>query len=277
VTIFVAVFFAAQAAEARERLFVYIAASGERELAENLSELTIAKLAESGEFELVGANELELGARDVLALQKQGLGACVEVPACLAEVSARARVRRAILGRVLRVGSDYELALALVRTESSEIERRSSREGAADVAALIVATQTAAGELMAPAPPAPPAPLLPPAPPRALAPPLAVPEASVSRAVPPAPLADLPPAPAPRGKSTSISTIVGFTAAGLAVVSFSAAAVQASAASSPPGGVTRKQRQEDLEHRKEQAKMANVLFVSGGVLSAVAIVSFVWP
>ena len=89
------------------------------------------------------------------------------------------------------------------------------------------------------------------------------------------------PEPAARARSeappsSSIAPYVGFTAAGLAVVAFSTAAIAGSIASSPPSGDTRKAQQEDLERRQDYAVAANVAFVAGGVFSAVAVVAFVW-
>lgn len=61
------------------------------------------------------------------------------------------------------------------------------------------------------------------------------------------------------------------------MISFAGGAIAGSIATAPPSGDTRKERQVDLERREGYVTAANVLFVSGGVLSAVAVVAFVWP
>jgi hypothetical protein len=83
--------------------------------------------------------------------------------------------------------------------------------------------------------------------------------------------------PPPIDDSTSWRTVVGFSAVGLAVVAFSAAAVTGISATSPPSGTTRKQRQDDIEHKENQAQTANLLLAGGAALSVVAVVSFAWP
>lgn len=52
--------------------------------------------------------------------------------------------------------------------------------------------------------------------------------------------------------------------------------IAGSVAKSPLSGETRKERQVDWERREDYAVAANLAFVAGGVLSAVAIVAFVW-
>jgi len=142
----------ARSLAARERLAVFVAVDGEPALAENLSEVTIAKLAGSGEFELVGAGELEATARDIPTVRAEGLAACFELPACLAEVGIRAQTKRAVLGRVTRDDAEYSLELALVHTGSFQTDRKEQRRAPGDIASLIGALQAAAEELVKPAP-----------------------------------------------------------------------------------------------------------------------------
>lgn len=261
-------------AAARERLAVYVAAEGDLALAENLAEVTIAKLAETGAFELVGPRELVTGSRHVAALRNEGLGGCVELPACLAEVGASARTPRAVVGKLHRDGSGYDVQFTLLRTDTFEAERRSVSVAPADLGALIASVQTNVAALVKPEEP----PAEPPAAPSA-------PLVAVQPAVAPAPAAP-PAAPArhapadaaePRHAGAPWLKYVGFVAAGLSVVAFSAAAVSANAANAPAQGSTRAARQADIEHRQNQETAAVALAVSGGVLAGVAVVSFTWP
>jgi hypothetical protein len=267
----------ATTAAARERLAVYVAVEGDPALAENLAEVTIAKLAESGEFELVGPRELTTGSRDVPTVRNEGLAVCVELPACLAEVGVRARTPRAVVGRLRRDSSSYELEFALLRTDTFATEQKSCAVVPGDLGTLIASVQTNVAALVKPsaqldeprAPASTPAPS--PTAPVAVAPIPAAPPAAPARR-PPADAAVSPPREGSRWLK-----YVGFAAAGLSVVAFSAAAVNASAANAPPQGSTRAARQADIDSRADQAHAANAFLVSGGVLAGAAIVSFAWP
>ena len=252
----------ARSAAARERLAVFIAVEREPALSENLAEVTIAKLAESGEFELVGSRELESIARDVPSAHKEGLAACVELPACLGEVGRRAGAKRAVIGKVTRGDAAYDLELSLVQTETFETQRKRQQTTPAELGALIAAVQTAAAELVAPnAPPTDETPGRAPNSP----PPAAAGIETATAGAPP--LSALDPTSAKSSAPSDVQSAeppwqmyAGFGAAGLAVVSFSPlAAVMANASHSPPAGDTRAERQADIEHRRNQAKAANVL------------------
>ncbi|HVR19203.1 MAG TPA: hypothetical protein VMS65_05900 [Polyangiaceae bacterium] len=268
----------APAALARERVAVYVSAEGDSALAENLSEVIIAKLAEKGAYELVGTKELETSARGIPTVQKEGLDACIALPTCLAELGGRANLRRALLGSVHLRGYEYEVELRLVRTDTFQTEQRKLERTSFEVASLIGGVQAAVVELMdaasrtnAAASNAALVPGLPTLTPTAVA----VPPPPPPREAPKAALTDVPPAPPQEG--TSWTTYAGFGTAGLAVVAFSAAAIAGGIAASPPGGDTRQERQDDIERREEYATAANVALVAGGILTASAVVFFVWP
>ncbi len=267
-------FFAVQAiagvALARERIAVFVVVTEDPELSENLTEVTIAKLAGAGDVELVGMRELDANLKEIPTVRDSGLAACLEEPACLTEVGTRASAGRAVIGTVRRDGPRFELDLALVHTKTSLAERKARAEVPADLPRLIEAVQAAAIELIHP------------------------PEQSGSGATPMM-LTTMPVVPPPteanragspqtlqlkderEPKKTPWKTYVGFGAAGLAVIAFSAGVITGSMASEPPSGSTRGEAKADLERKENYAKAANVSFVAGGVFSAVAVVSFAWP
>jgi hypothetical protein len=270
--------FFADRASASERLSVFMVVDGDEALAHNLVEVTIAELSGAGDWELVGMRELEASLKERPAVQRAGgLPACLEVPACLTDIGAVAGTRRAVIGKVRRPARDFELDMALYDTQTSSVERSAERAIASDVSELIVAVQVEAAELF----------------PREAksAPPDATPTPPALRTSPTgaafasnATFARAPPlgtnatdsgAPPPP-EQTSWSDLVGFTAAGAAIVAFSAAVIAGSIATSPPSGETRKEQQDDLARRHDYATAANVAFVAGGAFSAVAVVAFVW-
>src|SRR5688572_27021376 len=77
-------------ASARERLAVFFVVDTDPALGENLTEVTIAKLAEARDFEFVGMRELAARLSEIPKVRDEGLGPCLETPACLAEVGVRA-------------------------------------------------------------------------------------------------------------------------------------------------------------------------------------------
>jgi hypothetical protein len=255
-------------ASARERLAVFFVVDADPALGENLTEVTIAKLAEARDFEFVGMRELDARLSQIPKVRDEGLGPCLETPACLAEVGVRASAGRAVIGTVRREGANFELELALVHTKSALREKRKHTQVPADLPLLIEAVQTAAIELIRPTePPALEGPSTPE--------PALRPEPHATAPSSPGPLRTAPADRAP--KPTSWKTYAGFGAAGLAIVAFSAAVITGGIATEPPTGATRKQAQDDLERKKGYAAAANVAFVAGGAFSAAAVVTLVWP
>jgi len=251
----------------RERIAVFVLVPDDPELSQNLTEVTIAKLAEARDIELVGMRELDVSLSEIPTVRNEGLSACLKEPACLAEVGSRASAARAVIGAVRREGPNFELELELVHTKSSLSEGKTRAEVPAELPRLIEAVQAAAVELIRP----------PEAAPKAAAQP-SVSSPSMLEATAPNQAVPLRTPPDDRSsQKTKWTTYAGFGAAGLAVVAFSAAVITGSMASAPPSGTTRKQAQDDLELKKRYATAANASFVAGGALSAVAVVSFVWP
>jgi len=266
-------------AAASERLSVFMLAEGDDSLADNLVEVSIARLSGARDWELVGMRELEGALKRIPEARNGDLRSCLDAPECLSALGERAGTRRSVVGRVERRGDGYELELSLVDTKTRTTERRTTR-AAANLDALIAAVEDGVAELFglddatpngtAPAPP----PLTP------------SPASSGTQAIVPPPrepssMRFTVPDPADRAKAqpspgSSVAPYVGFVATGLAVVAFSTAAVAGSVASSPPSGDTRKLRQEDIERRQNYAVAANVALAAGGVFSATAIVAFVW-
>jgi hypothetical protein len=252
-------------AAALERISVFMIAEGDKALAENLVEVTIAKLSGAGDWELVGMRELESHLGQLEQVKNEGLARCLGTPACLSEVGARAGTPRAVIGKVERAATGYEVELSLVYTATSSTERRTERAAAGDVNELIAVVQLGAEKLFELD-----------APPGSDPPPIApVPAApSATRHSSDVALADAG-APQPAERSP-VPTYIGFGAAGLAVVAFSAAVIAGSLAKSPPSDESRKEAQDDLARHHDYAVAANIAFVAGGVLSAVAVVAFVW-
>jgi hypothetical protein len=255
-------------ASARERLAVFFVVDTDPALGENLTEVTIAKLAEARDFEFVGMRELDARLSEIPKVRDDGLGPCLETPACLAEVGVRASAGRAVIGTVRREGANFELELALVHTKSALAEKRTRAQIPADLRLLIEAVQTATTELIRPTETPPLSAPITPEP---------APRSEPGATAPSSPLA-FRTGPADRApEPTSWKTYAGFGAAGLAIVAFSAAVITGGIATEPPTGSTRKQAQDDLERKKGYATAANVAFVAGGVFSAAAVVAFVWP
>ena len=261
-------------AAALERISVFMVAEGDKALAENLVEVTIAKLSGAGDWELVGMRELESHLDRLEQVKNEGLAACLRTPACLSEVGARAGTPRAVIGKVERAAASYEVELSLVDTATFSTERSTERATAGDVNELIAVVQRGAEKLfeldaprLSDPPPITPVP--------------AAPSATIAQTValgstgPSATTLSDAGAPEPAEQSL-VPTYVGIGAAGLAVVAFSAAVIAGGLAKSPRSDESRKAYQDDLAQRHDYAVAANIAFAAGGVLSAVAVVAFVW-
>lgn len=273
-----------RSAQARERLAVIVLAGSEPELAENLSEVALSKLAELERFELVGTRELELGLKQLPTWSDRGLAACVVAPECLAELGVRSGATRAVVAKVARHDAGFDLDLALLDTGSGTPRVERKERVAGTVTELIRALQARTLELFTAAAgePSPPRDAVPQREPAASgAPQQPKPAAVRARATSAArrydataPRAD---ARSPAEEHTKPQTYVGLGAAGLAVLAFSAALTTGVIASAPPGGGTRAERQADLERRRDFASAANISALVGGALAATAVIAFIWP
>ena len=251
---------AARPASARERLAVLVVAEQAPELADDVTELVIADLAERGDRELVGMRELRGRLGDILP--EQGLGACVDAPACLARLGAAAGAAEAVIAKVSPQGDGYRLDLTLTDMRNGHTEAHASTAVAPGFAQLVPALRVSIDELFAS---------------RVQA--LRPPSAAVPAVVPTAALAVTTPFPiaedAGPPRSRRWLPYAGGIALGLAAVSFSAGAVTGTIATQEPIGSTRAMAQADLERRGDYATIANGLFVAGTVLTAAAGAAFV--
>ena len=269
---------AARPAAARERMAVFIVVGddvgiGDGDLSDNLAEIAIAKLAEGHDRDLVGTREL----RDRLPpiVGPEGLAACLERASCLQRVGEVAMVDRAVIGDVRRQGETLRLSLALTDTRTQAREAEVSRVAAAELGPLIVAVREGVTALLAArAVKAPIAPALAAAVDRGAAP---ARQPEVARSVGSPAGASAAAAPGGRNtRSTGVPPFVTYGSAGLAVISFSAAAVTGVVAGEAPVGATRASRQDDLNRRVHEAGVANALLISGVVFAAIAVASYLW-
>ena len=132
---------------ARERIAVLILplAEVDRGLADNLTELAIARVAELSDYELVGTREL----RHRLALSG---GAdlpvdCFNDVGCLGRIGTMAGVRRLVSGSVRPEGSGFLLALSLNDLQSGKVERNFFRAVEGGLDPLIRTLQAGVNEL----------------------------------------------------------------------------------------------------------------------------------
>ena len=134
-----AVIGAVSPALARERLAVLISVEGDRELADNLCEVVIAKLSSAAEHELVGQAELSERLLELRAFADGGLPKCVEEPGCLAGVGVVADAKLAVIGRVERHDQRFFVEFSLVEIETG-FRRAIVSESSADDTAHLIAT-----------------------------------------------------------------------------------------------------------------------------------------
>jgi hypothetical protein len=241
---------AARPATARERLAVLIVSNQEPKLADDLTEVVIAELAEHRGRELVGMRELRNRLAGVLPVE--GLGACVDDAACLARLGAAASAAEAVIAKVSAHDDGYLLDLALTDTGTGKVEARVSTAVPPGFAELVVAVRAGLSELFAP---------------------------RVEDASPPVPAVATPPLIARETGSTRVPRWVpyaGAAATALAAVSFSAAAITGTIAMQEATGSTRANAQGDLGRRETYATTANGLLVAGSVLAIAACAAFAW-
>jgi hypothetical protein len=176
-------------------------------------------------------------------------------------VGAVAGVEQVVVGDVRRDDDHYRVDLSLVDTRTGMAVSTLARESSPELDLLISAVQTGVFDL--------------------------VPDAN--ERAPHAPLAGVEVAPAvsqtavvskrPKrdedSRGRSILPYIAYGSAALAVVAFSAGAVTGTIGSARPEGKGRAEVQADLERRKGYTTAANGLFITGGVLTGVAAVTFV--
>jgi hypothetical protein len=247
------------AARASERLAVVLVVEGDSAMADGLTEIVIARLAEQ-RGNLIGLRELR--GRMHSPTGGETVDDCLAAGRCLSELGEVSGAQRAVIGRMTRAKDGaWRLDLGLADTRAGTVTRRPPRDLPADTEGIVAGIRAAIDDLPPPEEPAKAAPA-----PAAAAPPPAVPAGT-----------DLNLRSEPeRSKPTGKHAIVGWTLAGLAGASFVTAAVLRYDAGLMPTGATRAETQADLEGKKTEARVATGLAIAGGVLAAVSVGVFVW-
>jgi hypothetical protein len=210
-----------------------------------------------------------------------GLRACVAEPPCLRQVGDVAGANAAVVGFVKRTSEKYSIDLALFDLRTAVRRAQVSESSAPEVEALIASVRNGVARLFdeenraqkatGGAKPTVLEPSAVPVSPKPAAPPNAAPghESGSTKAR----------IPKERSSDQSAQTrrVIAYTAAGLAVVAFTTAAVTGTIASGSPEGATRAEAQADLERRKDFGTATNALLIGGGALTVVATATFLWP
>src|SRR5260370_21979566 len=96
---------ASPAQATRPKMAALIVKTGnvDEELADNLTEVLIARLARRGDHEIAGKEEL----KSKLGVDDRASGDCMSSPECLGPVGTELRVPRMVVGQLGRRGDDY--------------------------------------------------------------------------------------------------------------------------------------------------------------------------
>ncbi|HVV15968.1 MAG TPA: PEGA domain-containing protein [Polyangia bacterium] len=140
---------AARPARAAEKIAVLVLGSSEKEseLADNLTEVLIAYVAQHGGFEIAGKEEFRarLGVENERRAQE-----CLDDLSCLGRAGVSLGVRRIVAGSVGTRGKQFLFNLNLNNVEQGKVESRVFRLVEGGVEDLIRAVQEASGELFRP-------------------------------------------------------------------------------------------------------------------------------
>jgi hypothetical protein len=134
---------------AKTKLAALILKTGDvdQDLADNLTEVLIARLAESRSgVALVGKEQL----RARMGQDERRALACIEDVACLGHIGVELGVTRIVVGTLGRRGGDYLYNLNLVDITTGKVENRIFQLVAGKVDALIAAVQNTAATLFTP-------------------------------------------------------------------------------------------------------------------------------
>src|SRR5438270_2947814 len=137
------------AAAKKPKLAALIVKTGnvDEELADNLTEVLIARLARRGDHEIAGKEEL----KSKLGVDDRAAGACMSSPECLGRVGTELGVTRMVVGQLGRRGDDYIYNLNLVDIGTGKVENRVFEMVAGGkVNNLIAAVQSTADKLFEP-------------------------------------------------------------------------------------------------------------------------------
>ena len=229
-------------------------------LADNLTEVAIAKFAEASRGEFVGMRELRRWFADDGA---RGQPAdCVSRESCLKRMSASLGIRKAAIGDVAADQRGFTVAIRLQDVATGAVERRLSTRVDGAVPELIEAVQAAVAALLQPTGPRVSLEIRPL---RAEPPDFSLGDTGRER------LLGVKNPPEPR----RWPTYAVFAGTSLAVLSFSAAALLGISASEPPVGRTRADTEQDLVRRESYATASNALWLLGAAATAASVALFV--
>ncbi len=145
----VAVCGAAIANPTRPKLAALILKTGnvDEELADNLTEVLISRLARRGDHEIAGKEEL----KTKLGVDERAAVDCMSSPSCLGRIGTELGVTRMIVGTLGRRGDDYLYNLNLIDITTGKTENRVFQMVAGGkVDPLIGAVQSTADKLLEP-------------------------------------------------------------------------------------------------------------------------------
>jgi hypothetical protein len=113
---------AAPAQATRPKMAALIVKTGnvDEELADNLTEVLIARLARRGDHEIAGKEEL----KTKLGVDDRAAGDCMSSPECLGRVGTELGVTRMVVGQLGRRGDDYIYNLNLIDIGTGKVENR---------------------------------------------------------------------------------------------------------------------------------------------------------
>jgi hypothetical protein len=136
-------------ARAAEKLAVLVLATSDNgaDLADNLSEVIIARIAQHGGFEIAGKEEFRTR---VGVESEQRVQACLDDMACMGRAAVSLGVRRIVAGNVGMRGKQFLFNLNLDNVETGHIEARVFRLVEGGIEDLIHAVQEANDELFKP-------------------------------------------------------------------------------------------------------------------------------
>jgi len=240
----------------RERLAVLVlgASPADAELADNLTEVVIARVAERADLQTLGTPDI----RRRLATDAAGAAPdCADDIACLTRAAGALGATRALIGSVETRGQERSLVLTLRDLTGGGSEDRVARASEADVSQLVKAAQRLTDELLAP--PAPPV------------------VREVPRLVPPAPVLpdhEPPPTivvPAKRAWPRYAAFGSGVATVGAAAVGLVFGAI----AQQPLTAGTREEAQAQFESRRSFGLVADICLGSAAVLGVLSAYLFV--
>jgi PEGA domain len=144
------VFCGVAAAAPKPKLAALILRSGgvDEELADNLTEVLISRLARRGDHEIAGKEEF----KTKLGVDDKAAGECMQNLGCLGRAGTELGVTRVVVGTLGRRGADYLYNLNLIDISTGHVENRVFElvAGGGKVDTLIAAVQATADKLLEP-------------------------------------------------------------------------------------------------------------------------------